>query len=81
MALDISGIVGRINVPMIVVVGDADRVESESVLRGELASHVPGTELVVLPGVGRLSPLEAPTELAAAISKMLANLYDPNPAA
>jgi pimeloyl-ACP methyl ester carboxylesterase len=33
MTLDISGVVGNINVPTTAIVGDADRVESEGVLR------------------------------------------------
>jgi pimeloyl-ACP methyl ester carboxylesterase len=69
MTLDITGVVGTINVPVTVIVGDQDKVESEPVLRRELGSRIRGTEFVILPGVGHLSPLEAPSELAAAIAK------------
>jgi pimeloyl-ACP methyl ester carboxylesterase len=69
MTLDISGLVGNINVPTTVIVGDADKVETEPLLRRELASRISGTEFIILPGVGHLSPLEAPSELAAAITK------------
>jgi len=69
MLTDISGTVGGINVPTTVVVGDKDQVEKEDVLRRELASRVKDCEVVVLAGVGHLSPLEAPAELAAVIAK------------
>ncbi len=68
MTLDITDLVGNINVPTTVIVGDADRVENESALRRELASRIKGVEFIVLLGVGHLSPLEAPGELATAIT-------------
>jgi pimeloyl-ACP methyl ester carboxylesterase len=74
MTLDISDLVGKINVPTTVIVGDADKVETESVLRRELASRINGTEFIILPGVGHLSPLEAPIELAGAITKAISNI-------
>jgi len=74
MSLDISGVVGSIDVPTTVIVGDADRAESVDALRRELASRIAGAQIVILPGVGHLSPLEAPNELAAEISKAVINL-------
>lgn len=64
MTLDISSLVGNIDVPTTVIVGDSDKVETEPVLRRELASRIKNTEFIILPGVGHLSPLEAPSELA-----------------
>jgi pimeloyl-ACP methyl ester carboxylesterase len=58
MTLDITEIVGDIIVPTTVIVGNADKVETEPLLRRELASRISGTEFIVLPGVGHLSPLE-----------------------
>jgi pimeloyl-ACP methyl ester carboxylesterase len=55
MTLDISGLVGKINVPTTVIVGDADKVEHEDVLRRELATRISGTEFIILPGVGHFS--------------------------
>jgi pimeloyl-ACP methyl ester carboxylesterase len=72
--LDISNLVGNINVPTTVIVGDADKAENESVLRRELASCIGGTEFVILPGVGHCLLLEAPSELASAITKAVANI-------
>jgi pimeloyl-ACP methyl ester carboxylesterase len=74
MTLDITGLVGNINVPTTVIVGDADKVETEPLLRKELASRIGGTEFIILPGVGHLSPLEAPAELAAAITKAVSKI-------
>ena len=67
MTADISGEAARISVFVCVVVGSADTVESERSLRAAFAKVVPGAEFIVLPGVGHLSPLEAPAEVAAAI--------------
>jgi len=39
-----------------------------------LASRISGTEFIVLPGVGHLSPLEAPSELAAAITTAISKI-------
>jgi pimeloyl-ACP methyl ester carboxylesterase len=74
MTLDITEIVGDINVPTTVIVGDADKVETEPLLRRELVSRISGTEFIVLPGVGHLSPLEAPGELAAAITTAISKI-------
>jgi pimeloyl-ACP methyl ester carboxylesterase len=74
MTLDISDIVGNINVPTTVIVGDADKVETEALLRRELAPRISGTEFIVLPGVGHLSPLEAPSKLAAAITTAISKI-------
>jgi pimeloyl-ACP methyl ester carboxylesterase len=74
MTLDITHLVDKITVPVTVIVGDSDKVETESLLRRELASRIPGTEFIILPGVGHLSPLEAPSELAAAITKAVSRM-------
>ena len=74
MTLDISDIVGNINVPTTVIVGDADKVETEPLLRREFAPRIRGTEFIVLPGVGHLSPLEAPSKLAAAITTAISKI-------
>lgn len=69
-----SGRVGNINVPTAVIVGDADKVETEPLLPRELARRNSGTEFIILPGVGHLSPLEAPSDLAAAITKAVSDI-------
>jgi len=65
---DISAALSRINVPVLVVSGEDDRVDPPAVLRRELLSRISQAQLVVLPGVGHLSPLEAPAQLATIIT-------------
>ena len=65
---DITREVSAIDVPVLVVSGDRDQVDRVETLREELLPRIPGARLQVLPGVGHLSPLEAPSELAAAIA-------------
>jgi pimeloyl-ACP methyl ester carboxylesterase len=74
MTLDITDLVGKINVPTTIIVGDADKVETEPLLRREFESRIPGTEFIVLPGVGHLSPLEAPSEVATAITTAVSRM-------
>ena len=61
---DITAVVPKIDVPVIVISGEHDRVDPPEVLRRELLPHIPHARLVVLPGIGHLSPLEAPSDLA-----------------
>jgi pimeloyl-ACP methyl ester carboxylesterase len=60
-----------ITVPTIVLVGDQDRVEHAETLRGIYARALPHAEFRVLKGVGHLSPLEAPDEIARACWEIL----------
>ena len=68
MALDVSAAALAIAVPVYVVVGDADRVETEEVLRREIPRFIPNARFHVLRGVGHLAPLEAPDEVASVIA-------------
>lgn len=61
---DITAVVPLIEVPVIVISGEHDRVDPPEVLRRELLPRIPQARLVVLPGVGHLLPLEAPADLA-----------------
>lgn len=72
MALDVSNQAAAIRVPVSVIVGSADQVERESVLRQTLLAVVPQARFEVLEDVGHLSPLEAPSSVAEAISDFLA---------
>lgn len=60
---DITAVVLKIDVPVIVISGEHDRVDPSEVLRRELLPRIPQAKLVVLPGVGHLSPLEVPADL------------------
>ncbi|WP_375382339.1 hypothetical protein [uncultured Sphingomonas sp.] len=56
-----------IAVPVWVIVGSADKGEPEDSLRDAFGKVTPGTEFVVMPGPGHLSPLAAADQLADAI--------------
>lgn len=61
---DITADVPKIDVPVMVISGEHDRVDPPEVLVRELLPRIPQARLVVLPGVGHLLPLEAPADLA-----------------
>jgi len=65
---DITREVSAIDVPVLVIAGDRDQVDRIETLREELMPRLPGARLQVLPGVGHLSPLEAPGQVASAIA-------------
>lgn len=66
---DISAQVGAISVPIAVIAGEFDQVDTVEVLRNELLSRLPQAVLHVLPGVGHLSMLEAPDALTLLIER------------
>jgi pimeloyl-ACP methyl ester carboxylesterase len=74
MVLDISKQTASINVPVCVIVGSADQVEKEAALREALLPLVPHAKFETIEGVGHLSPLEGPDEIAEAISDFLVGL-------
>jgi len=73
MALDISEQTASIAAPVCVIVGSADQVEKEAALREALLPLVPHAKFEIIDGVGHLLPLEAPSEVAKAISDFLAH--------
>lgn len=64
MREDISAAVKHIDVPTIVISGELDQVDRIETLRAELLPRIPHAAMRILPGIGHLSPLEAPTEVA-----------------
>lgn len=56
---DLRGVLPRIQIPTLLLVGDADARSPVDVVAA-LHAQIPGSRLVVLPGVGHLSNLEAP---------------------
>ncbi len=76
MGVDISDAASAIEVPVDVIVGDADRVETEEVLREEIPRFIPNARFHILPGVGHLAPLEAPDELASIIAGALRDFQE-----
>jgi pimeloyl-ACP methyl ester carboxylesterase len=74
MVLDISKQTASITVPVCVIVGLADQVEKESALREAILPLVPNAKFKTIEGVGHLSPLEGPDEVAQQISDFLTDL-------
>jgi pimeloyl-ACP methyl ester carboxylesterase len=64
---DISAQAALIRVPTLVIAGENDRVDPPAVLQRELMTRIPHAALHILPGIGHLSPLEAPGKLSALI--------------
>lgn len=71
---DIRAEVGAIDVPVLVVAGAVDRVESVQTLKAELLPHLPQAVLQIVPGAGHLLPLEAPDALVRLIDGFLRSL-------
>lgn len=61
---DISEDARKIDVPVLVVVGDEDRAETVERVEREVLGNIKGVEMVVLEGKGHLLPVEAPEEVA-----------------
>lgn len=61
---DIGADVVEIDVPVIVLSGEHDRVDPPDAIRRELLSRIPHAQLFLLPNVGHLLPLEAPDDVA-----------------
>ena len=67
MREDITADVVAIAVPVLVIAGERDQVDPVETLQAEVLPRIAGARLQILPGVGHLSPQEAPSALAAAI--------------
>jgi pimeloyl-ACP methyl ester carboxylesterase len=74
MLEDLTSEVARIDVPVRVLAGELDQVDRVDTLRRELLPRIKGARMEVLPGVGHLSPLEAPAEVAASIRAFVGEL-------
>ncbi len=70
MLARLDGISG-IGIPTLIAVGDCDRVERAEALRRIYGEVLPAAEFRTLSGVGHLSPLEAPADIAGACSDLL----------
>ncbi|RKP57716.1 alpha/beta fold hydrolase [Pararobbsia silviterrae] len=72
MQEDITHAVASIDTPTVVICGALDQVERVATLETELMPRIPHATMHVLPGVGHLSPLEAPAEVAQIIARFVA---------
>ncbi|WP_239157112.1 alpha/beta fold hydrolase [Actinocatenispora thailandica] len=61
---DVSTDLARIDVPVLVVAGEYDRVEPVELMRSHVTDLIPGARLDVIPDAGHLLPLERPDALA-----------------
>src|SRR5690606_5961412 len=72
---DTSDVLGGIDLPTLVVVGEEDTLTPPDHAR-ELATRIAGARLAILPGAGHLTPLEVPEEFNAAVGSFLEPLAD-----
>lgn len=70
---DRTHLLASITVPTLVVVGEEDAVTPPAGARA-MADAIPGAELVVLPGVGHLPPLEGPAATTAALARFFRHI-------
>jgi 3-oxoadipate enol-lactonase len=70
---DQTAFLSSIAVPTLIVVGEKDVITPVDVARG-MAEKIPGAEVVVVPGVGHMSPMEAPGEVNAAMGAFLSRI-------
>lgn len=56
--------VAAIIVPVTVISGELDQVDTPATLQRELLPRIPHASMHIIPGTGHLSPLEAPREIA-----------------
>ncbi|HTI02798.1 MAG TPA: alpha/beta hydrolase, partial [Acidisoma sp.] len=71
MVQDLGSGLARVAGPATILAGSADRVEDANRLRAIYAGELPRAAFRQLQGIGHLSPLEAPAEIAAACRDML----------
>ncbi|WP_206956555.1 alpha/beta fold hydrolase [Trinickia acidisoli] len=74
MREDISELVKAIDVPVLVIAGEHDRVDSPETLRQSLLPCIAQARMEILPGTGHLSPLEAPGAVASLIERFVREL-------
>ncbi len=72
-------VLGRINVPALVVVGAEDPISTESECR-DMAARIPGAHLAVIPQAGHLPNLEQPEQFDAVVGEFLQGLARRPPA-
>jgi 3-oxoadipate enol-lactonase len=61
---DVSANLGQINVPVLVIAGDHDKVEPAAVMESHVIANIGGARLEVIADSGHLIPLEQPRELS-----------------
>ncbi len=72
---DITAQAALIRIPTLVISGEEDRVDPPAVLRQALLPRIPQAILHTLPGIGHLSPLEAPDDVVRLIRRFATPLF------
>ncbi len=67
---DSTPLLGSIDVPTLVIVGEEDDVTPPTLSRA-MAAAIPGATITAIPGAGHLSPLEAPTAVTRVMAEFL----------
>lgn len=70
---DMSGELGKIDLPALVVVGEHDAISPVDEMRA-IAESLPHAEFVVIPGAAHMAPLERPERFNAALDAFLKKL-------
>ncbi len=68
---DLRDVLPRIQVPTLLLYGDADRRSPLDTVARDLNARIPGSRLVVLPGVGHQLDMEAPDRFNAEVRAFL----------
>jgi pimeloyl-ACP methyl ester carboxylesterase len=68
---DLRDVLPRIHVPTLLLYGDADRRSPVEAVARDLHARIPGSRLVVLPGVGHQSDMEAPERFNAEVRRFI----------
>ena len=64
MAENILAEASKINVPVLIICGELDKVELVERSKVDVLRNIPGAEMVVIEGSGHLLPVEKPEQLA-----------------
>ena len=80
IAEDVSAALQSINVPVLVLGGEFDKVDSIEMLRGIVVPALPAAKFTVMAGIGHLVPFEAPEALARLLRAYISELKYDEPA-
>ena len=71
---DLRDLLPGIRVPTLLLYGDVDRRSPQAAVAAELHRGIPGSRLVVMPGVGHAANMEAPDRFNAEVREFLRSL-------
>jgi pimeloyl-ACP methyl ester carboxylesterase len=71
---DITDKLALIDIPVLVIAGELDKVDSVTTLTNELLGRIPQATLKVLGRTGHLAPLESPSEIATLMTEFITQL-------